>query len=879
MPEGSSYWLGLGRACIFSGFLIMNLRNTYLAGKGDQQAVARMVLPMLMKLIYAYIALNIIVAIVGIATIDIGCEDRFKGIFLAIQMGAFHTLLEGLAFYLMRYGTGWKAIRDSLLSGLLWGIITFIVYFVQLNLFCGTYNLVGISSLPGSTKRKMWLGVACGYNVILMVFYGTFIVLPSRCLYRRPALKLYAQFQFIYQIFWIIGGFLVFFHYDSAQVICALSAFAIILMVFVHPAITYYTLRLDSQYWQGLVPEEGNPLADVWGSVGVATATSMARNISDLEVHRTVKLLHFGLLELDSKLGFIPGGFSRVYFGTLRGRDPVAVKVIFSIELSPHEIVHFCREAKILGDLPHPNIVQCLGVCVMPPALALVFEFCKYGSLFNFLYVAVIESEEEPQGNSGLHRQTTISPLAGKAHRGIIDYGDQSGSHASMRSRSADMPIRLSSGINAHSFGAHAHSFGAHSHSQLEPALPTSNSKLLHLSDVIPQTNFQRKGGDEIPAATSGNGGAHDSAAAGGASSNTQERETLFSLLGKLTNAAMSNASLDSSGAGSYGHGDDRVTRPPSVSVLSGLHTASQIVASGLGFTPGAVSSSTPSHAKSGLSDSHGSSTLQSRLLDQSDSIDRSTDSRNKKDGSFRRIVDTSHSAASSHSSQSSDQSQSSDIEMQASFSMQSVPDSLFSSYGRDKYCMSLAVGLTFEERISLMLDAASSMAFLHSKGFLHCDVKSLNFLVCEIRDEEMPPPPSVGSSPRTPRSPGGKSPLSSPHSSPNIAFGTPPSGSPVADQCQDRFYGDRRRPGRYMLKLADMGEARTAEEISHMAAPPQPSRNWAPPEVLTVGASSSAYTASSDVFGLALVLSEVPPTLLATLNASPLTHSLLSSL
>ena len=60
------------------------------------------------------------------------------------------------------------------------------------------------------------------------------------------------------------------------------------------------------------------------------------------------------------------------------------------------------------------------------------------------------------------------------------------------------------------------------------------------------------------------------------------------------------------------------------------------------------------------------------------------------------------------------------------------------------------------------------------------------------------------------------------------------------------------------MLKLADMGEARTREELAAMAAPPVPSRNWAPPEVLMAGAAAGAYTTSSDVFGLALVLSEV---------------------
>eukprot|EP00952_Eustigmatos_sp_NYUAD-ZCMA_P005978 25881-Eustigmatos_ZCMA.PRE.1 len=55
------------------------------------------------------------------------------------------------------------------------------------------------------------------------------------------------------------------------------------------------------------------------------------------------------------------------------------------MELDIDAIEAFCQEARILHSLAHPNILACRGVCIMPPALCLVTEFCENGSLFSFL--------------------------------------------------------------------------------------------------------------------------------------------------------------------------------------------------------------------------------------------------------------------------------------------------------------------------------------------------------------------------------------------------------------------------------------------------------------------------------------------------------------
>jgi hypothetical protein len=60
------------------------------------------------------------------------------------------------------------------------------------------------------------------------------------------------------------------------------------------------------------------------------------------------------------------------------------------------------------------------------------------------------------------------------------------------------------------------------------------------------------------------------------------------------------------------------------------------------------------------------------------------------------------------------------------------------------------------------------------------------------------------------------------------------------------------------VVKLADMGEARLIGSKPKRDIPPIPARNWAPPEVLERKAKPESYTVESDVYGLALVLSEL---------------------
>jgi hypothetical protein len=136
--------------------------------------------------------------------------------------------------------------------------------------------------------------------------------------------------------------------------------------------------ELLTQYWQGHLGS--TPLTGIW-NVNVDLAQSMS--VADSK-RLKVPFVHFGLITLDD-LGFVAGGFSRVYFGKFRN-ERVALKMLFVIELTPSSVSDFCKEADVLHDLKHPNVIRCMGVSIMPPAVCIVLEYCALGSLYDFLY-------------------------------------------------------------------------------------------------------------------------------------------------------------------------------------------------------------------------------------------------------------------------------------------------------------------------------------------------------------------------------------------------------------------------------------------------------------------------------------------------------------
>lgn len=389
--EKGTLILGLGRLFSFSCILLLHNYNRKLLrakAQDNVNVIPGLVLPYYFAFIYLYIGLSLVAGLVdvGISTLSDAQSTHIYNWLVPIEQAMFHWFYEGLSFFLMRYGAGILAIKRSLTLSGMWSLVTFLFYFF---VFC---------SLRGTFHRPidpdLAYGLITGYFAIMLAFYLAFVVIPKRYLFRRRALNFYSSINVLYYGISIIFSTVAYFGTES--IVCPSSMLSFIYVALVQPFVLFRTLQIDSQYWQGLKPGKHNPLAEVWDHVDVETAQSMAEQAetvqADAQPGHALPILHYGLLDFDNSNTYVAGGFSRVYFGQLRGQR-VALKILFAMELTPVDVSNFYHEASLLHSLRHENIVECKGVCIMPPALTMVLELCKFGSLFDFLYKPALEKK------------------------------------------------------------------------------------------------------------------------------------------------------------------------------------------------------------------------------------------------------------------------------------------------------------------------------------------------------------------------------------------------------------------------------------------------------------------------------------------------------
>ena len=103
------------------------------------------------------------------------------------------------------------------------------------------------------------------------------------------------------------------------------------------------------------------------------------------KTNKRVPLIDFSCLKivLHRLLGM--GSTAKVYEGRWCSRK-VAVKVLFTMEITPEDIQRTCLEAALLHSLQSPFVVRLHGIAVLPPSLCVVLEMCSEGSLSDVLY-------------------------------------------------------------------------------------------------------------------------------------------------------------------------------------------------------------------------------------------------------------------------------------------------------------------------------------------------------------------------------------------------------------------------------------------------------------------------------------------------------------
>lgn len=319
---------------------------------------------------------------------------------------------------MLRHGAGLAAARKALGYGLIWGTITGLAH--------------GYAYHYEDSHTDLSFLLEVGWEGVTIIFYFLLLVLPISVLFRRPAIYMFAMFWLLFRVVNATSLTLEYYHQDVGDCLYIFSSWT--LFGVLKPVIVYYTLLRDSQYWLGVFIHSGfdkqrrkdqvrrssqlgntsenrtsrtpsgrllppsvanrslyrdrqvsydimSPL--IGQQIGVGSAREIARGIDALRDE--VQIINFAFLSLGKDYTILgAGGTARVYKGKFKGQ-PVAIKLIYCMELTPDIVSNFYEEAIVMSRMKHENVVEFVGVSVAPPALCLVMELCE-GNLYDFIH-------------------------------------------------------------------------------------------------------------------------------------------------------------------------------------------------------------------------------------------------------------------------------------------------------------------------------------------------------------------------------------------------------------------------------------------------------------------------------------------------------------
>jgi serine/threonine protein kinase len=214
--------------------------------------------------------------------------------------------------------------------------------------------------------------------------------IKSRIELRSRSAKLSTFFACIYSAV-VLGVNMLAFLYNNVDEIfihlMQVGSISLLVMNMIFPFAIYKSLIADTKYWRGLgkynrgigqnscVGDSG--AGGEVGPVSISVASTNMQNMMNSHI-----LVDFSHLKVGKRIG--RGSTATVYKGEFKKQE-VAIKVFIPPEITEDDVNSFSQEAGMAAGLIHKNIVKTIGICVRPPSIALVCEFCEHGSLGEFI--------------------------------------------------------------------------------------------------------------------------------------------------------------------------------------------------------------------------------------------------------------------------------------------------------------------------------------------------------------------------------------------------------------------------------------------------------------------------------------------------------------
>ena len=142
--QGSSWIVHITAIVIFVSFALYHEYQRRAIRKYHYQDPSKIILPILQSFLNLFIIVHALLAVfsglVHLKDTSV-CGSMESSLFIAVGSALYHLLYEGTAVFLCRYGIGWGALRASLLVGLVWAGVAFVVFLVLSDTICHAFTL------------------------------------------------------------------------------------------------------------------------------------------------------------------------------------------------------------------------------------------------------------------------------------------------------------------------------------------------------------------------------------------------------------------------------------------------------------------------------------------------------------------------------------------------------------------------------------------------------------------------------------------------------------------------------------------------------------------------------------------------------------------
>ncbi len=370
---------------------------------GDVQASSALILP-IYKPVIAGLLLTMSVEITLL------CIGRFHG------GSDEQQVMSWFIYELSRDGFVMLFIQQSLSRNALFRSLGLAMIWPLFGMMCA---FIIIHTDYGYRAALLFHGTPAAFHLLIALPLPAFLRLPTR----SPIVP-YSIWMCLYRSCWVLY-YLMRMELVTMQLHYPVLALAALLEL---PLTCgwYLVMRADTHYWH----YGGNPKWRLWGAghdkvldrleIGLLADAGddvVQDHVQGMIESNRAHLIHFGSLQVKHDHVIGAGSFSRVFEGVYR-KKRVAVKFFVRMtELVPDMIEAFARETQTHANFKHENVIKFYGLCVCPPAIALVTELCEGGSLLD----CILEQQERRE-------QATFS-TAGSASNASSLKGSEFNSH------------------------------------------------------------------------------------------------------------------------------------------------------------------------------------------------------------------------------------------------------------------------------------------------------------------------------------------------------------------------------------------------------------------------------------------------------------------